>query len=628
MKTLQTKLLLGLLPSLAILVVLGLWAIIMFYRLGGNIDVILRENFTSILAAEGMKEAIERMDSGLLFAVGGRDAHGREQFNANRPRFLEHLKVEHANITLPGEAGLAQSVDELFKQYTEHADHFFSLPAQPPEERTEVYFRDLLPRFEQIKRNADQILEINQENMSAMDRRARNNAATSIRLMIGALIASIILTVAVAVRLSRSILRPINMVTEGAKALARGELDQLVPAASRDELGDLANAFNDMAHTLRDYRQAGTARLLRAQKTAQATIDSFPDPVVVVDLSGSVEQANRAARRLLSVSPAGESPVPWHPGQPLKTLIGDVLAGRGDYLPLSLEQAISLWDSGQERYFLPRVLAIRTESDELLGAAVAMVDVTKFHLLDRLKSDMVSTVSHELKTPLTSVQMAIHLLLEELVGPLEPKQVELLLAARQDSDRILTMINDLLDLTRIEQGGVQLDLTAVPASELVDEAVKRFQPQALAGGLTLAGELRHDNLTVMVDRERIEHVFDNLIMNAIQHTARGGSVTVGAFGQGEQARFVVRDTGEGISTEHVARVFEKFYRVPSTRHAGGAGLGLAIVREIVTAHGGQIEVASSPGKGATFTFSLPATGATSGTTSSLAKQPWTKKNAS
>ena len=131
-----------------------------------------------------------------------------------------------------------------------------------------------------------------------------------------------------------------------------------------------------------------------------------------------------------------------------------MLAGHGDYLPLSLEQAIPLSDGGQERYFLPRVVAIRTERDELIGAAVALADVTKFHLLDRLKSDMVATVSHELKTPLTSVQMAIHLLLEEVVGPLTPKQVELLLAARQDSDRILTMINDLLDLTRIEQGRV------------------------------------------------------------------------------------------------------------------------------------------------------------------------------
>ena len=148
----------------------------------------------------------------------------------------------------------------------------------------------------------------------------------------------------------------------------------------------------------------------------------------------------------------------WVPAQPLQSLVSDVLAGQGDYLPLSLEQAIPLHDGGQERYYLPRVVAIRTERDELIGAAVALADVTKFHLLDRLKSDMVATVSHELKTPLTSVQMAIHLLLEEVVGPLTPKQIELLLAARQDADRILTMINDLLDLTRIEQGRVKLDL--------------------------------------------------------------------------------------------------------------------------------------------------------------------------
>ena len=249
---------------------------------------------------------------------------------------------------------------------------------------------------------------------------------------------------------------------------------------------------------------------------------------MVVDPLGSVEQANPAARRLLGVVPAAEPPVPWYPPQPLKSLISDVLAGRGDYLPLSLEQAIPLADGGQERYFLPRVVAIRAERDELIGAAVALVDVTKFHLLDRLKSDMVSTVSHELKTPLTSVQMAVHLLLEEVVGPLTPKQVELLLAARQDADRILAMINDLLDLTRIEQGRVKLDLQPVAAAELVDEAVARMQPQA-AGRAASRSRPRSTATTcpVMVDRDRIEHVFDNLIVNAIQHTPRGGSIRLG-----------------------------------------------------------------------------------------------------
>jgi len=624
-KTLQTKLLIGLLPTLAILVGLGLWAIIMFYRLGGNIDVILRENYTSVLAAQGMKEAIERMDSGLMFAVGGRDKHGRDQFNANRPRFEQHLKTEKGNITLPGEQALADTLDGLFIQYLEHAERFFAL-AQ--ERRAGVYFGELLPTFDKIRVAADQVLDLNQGNMTAMDRRARANAATSIRLMIGALIAAVVLAVGAALHLSRSISRPIQAVTSSARAMARGELDQLVPAASRDELGDLANAFNEMARTLREYREAGTARLLRAQKTAQATIDSFPDPVVVVDPVGTIEQANRGARRLLHLTPSSESPVPWVPIQPLQSLINDVLAGHGDYLPLSLEQAIPLVDSGHERYYLPRVVAIRTERDELIGAAVALTDVTKFHLLDRLKSDMVATVSHELKTPLTSVQMAIHLLLEEVVGPLTSKQIELLLAARQDADRILTMINDLLDLTRIEQGRVRLDLEPLAAAELVDEALNRFKAQAQARGVTLTAAVPEESLSVMVDRDRIEHVFDNLINNAIQHADRGGTVHVTAATDGDRARFVVEDNGEGIPPEHLSRVFDKFYRVPTTRHSGGAGLGLAIVREIITAHGGQISVDSEPGKGTRFTFTLPAVGLADESTPIEGGTKWNQRSAS
>jgi two-component system, NtrC family, sensor histidine kinase KinB len=624
-KTLQAKLLIGMLPTLAILLALGLWAIGMFYRLGGNIDVILRENYTSIVAAEGMKEAIERMDSGLLFAVGGRDNYGRAQFDANRPRFEQSLKTEKGNVTIAGEQELVDSVEALFREYLVRADEFFSLSAR---RQSEVYFGELLPAFDKIRVGADRILVLNQENMTAMDLRARTNATTSIRLMVGALIAAVILAVGAALQLSRSILRPIQAVTDGARALARGELDQLVPTASRDELGDLANAFNEMARTLRDYRQAGSARLLRAQKTAQATIDSFPDPVVVVDPVGSVEQANRGARRLLAVSPAAELPVTWVPAQPLQALISDVLAGRGDHLPLSLEQAIPLHDGSQERYFLPRVVAIRTERDELIGAAVALADVTKFHLLDRLKSDMVATVSHELKTPLTSVQMAIHLLLEEVIGPLTPKQIELLLAARQDADRILTMINDLLDLTRIEQGRVRLDLEPVAGSDLVDEAVTRFQPQAQARGVTLSARGDRTNPSVLVDRDRIEHVFDNLIVNAIQHTSRGGTVQVRVTDHGASTRFEVEDDGEGIPSEHLSRLFEKFYRIPTSRHSGGAGLGLAIVREIITAHGGEIGVASEPGKGTRFTFTLPATQPSDESHSAEGGTKWPQKSAS
>ena len=265
-----------------------------------------------------------------------------------------------------------------------------------------------------------------------------------------------------------------------------------------------------------------------------------------------------------------------------------------------------LRDGNQDRYYLPRVLRIRSDSGELLGAAVVLSDVTKFHLVDQLKSDMISTVSHELKTPLTSLQMVVHLLLEEAVGPLTPKQTELLLAARQDSDRLLGMINDLLDLTRIEQGRVALDQEAVDPSALVHDAVERNRAGAEDAGIAVVCQLEPGLPPVLVDRERIEHVFDNLMSNALRHTDRGGTITLRAVPGEGAVEFSIEDTGEGIAPQFLARIFDKFYRAPGGKRQGGAGLGLAIVREIILAHGGRIEASSTPGKGTTFTFSLPA----------------------
>ncbi len=606
-RTLRTKLLVGLAPLLAIMVGLGFWAITMFHRLGGKIDVILRENYASVLAAEGMKEALERMDSSMLFAIGGEEEQARSQYREYRPKFAAQLRVELGNVTLPGEQELADALVSLSDRYTQLVDRFLALPPSAKDERTKLYFAELLPLFNAIKAKADDVLNLNQQNMKDEDRRAREAAAVSVRLMYAALAGAAVVATIIALLLSQSILGPVREVTRGARALTRGELDQVVTATTRDELGELAQAFNTMARTIRDYRQAGTARLLRAQKTAQATIDSFPDPVVVVDTTGAVERANPAARRILGVFASEGVPVPWSPPPLIRPLLGDVLAGRPDFLPTTLDHAMVFRDDGQERFFLPRVLAIRGDDASPLGAAVVLTDVTRFRLMDQLKSDMVATVSHELKTPLTGVQMAVHLLLEEIVGPLNPKQVELLMAARQDSDRLLGIVNDLLDLTRIEQGRVALDLHPIAPSELVGEAVERFEARAHDAGLIVKSGASAGLPAVGADRERVGHIFDNLLGNALAHTPRGGRVSVAAEPDGDGfVRFRVGDTGEGIPPEHQSRIFDKFYRVPGSETKGGAGLGLAIAREIVAAHGGQIEVRSAPGEGSEFTFTLPA----------------------
>jgi signal transduction histidine kinase len=602
-KTLRAKMLLGMAPLLAIMIGLGAWAIVMFSRLGGDIDVILRENYRSVLAAEGMKESLERMDSSYLFAIGGEEARARAQFLEFRPRFEHHLKIEQNNITLPGEQRMADDLTTLFGRYCELAEQFYRLPAEPKAQRTAFYFAQLLPMFEQIKRRAEDVLELNQKNMEDENTSARQSAAWAIRAMVLVLAGSAVMATLIALRLSRTILEPIGGVTLAAREMARGDLDQIVPVLTHDERGELAAAFNSMARTIREFRQAGTERLVRAQKTAQATIDSFPDPVIVVDPGGAVERTNPAARRVLGVEPTGGA-IPWLAPPAIRPHLAEVLAGGPSYLPAGLDHVIAARDSGHERYFLPRVLAIRSD-EVLVGAAVVLQDVTKLRLVDQLKSDMVSTVSHELKTPLTSVQMAVHLLLEESVGLLTTKQTELLLAARNDSDRLLAMINDLLDLTRIEQGRVQLDVRAVAPADLVQDAIERYAPQARDAGIDLKAAVAFGLPPVPVDRERIEHVFDNLINNALAHATRGSRVSLSAEDDAGSVRFAFHDTGEGIAPEHLPHVFDKFFRVPGSRSAAGAGLGLTIAREIVQAHGGEIQVESQPGEGTTFTVILP-----------------------
>lgn len=605
--TLRTKLLLGLTPLLAIMIGLGVWAVARFDDLGQGIDVVLRENYESVIAAQGIKEALERMDSAAQFALNGQDERGRIQFRENQPAFQRNLEKEQKNVTLEGEQELTDRLTSNYARYIKETESFHAIPPDQAPAKSIYYYNHLYKTFLEIKNDADRVLEINQSNMRVQNRRAHDAAARSKRVMIMALLASAAVATLIAVVMSRSILEPIRAVTNAARGMTQGNLDQVVPATTRDELGELAEAFNTMARTIREFRQTRTARLLRAQKTAQATIDSIPDPVVVVDPTGAVERANPAACRVLGVLASSDNPVPWSPPQQLKEPLSLVLGGSSDHLANNLDHALCLRDQGQERFFLPRVLSIRGEQGGTLGAAIVLSDVTRFRLVDQLKSDMVSTVSHELKTPLTGLQMVIHLLLEEAVGPLSAKQTELLLSARQDSERILAMINDLLDLTRIEQGRVQLDLVPTAPADLLRDAVDRYEASALDAGIELAGSVSLGLPPIPVDRERIAHVFDNLIGNAIAHTSRGGSIRLKAEPCGETLMFTVQDDGEGIDPEHLPRLFEKFYRVPGSRArpGGGAGLGLAIAREIVVAHGGQISATSELGKGTTFTFSLP-----------------------
>ena len=285
--------------------------------------------------------------------------------------------------------------------------------------------------------------------------------------------------------------------------------------------------------------------------------------------------------------------------------LADALQEQCEYVPEGFDKVIVLQHGEQPHSYLPRVLPIRDPSSVTLGAAVVLEDVTRFRLLDEVKSNMVATVSHELKTPLTSIRLVLHLLLQENVGPLLPKQLELLVDARDNAERLLAMINNLLDLARLEQGGSQLRMQPESPTTLLRSAFETFQPRAADQGVEFRLEDAGLAVQVPVDKDQLQHALQNLLENALAHTPAGGRITLAAEAAPGHVIFSVTDTGSGIPAEYLHLIFQRHFRIPGDATPGGSGLGLAIVREIVTAHGGAVECESSPGKSTVFRMSLP-----------------------
>jgi signal transduction histidine kinase len=331
--------------------------------------------------------------------------------------------------------------------------------------------------------------------------------------------------------------------------------------------------------------------------------------VLVVDPGGRADLANPAARALFGVGPTaeGESGPVWRPPESLRQPVGDALQVQRAYQPDQFEQAVSFRLSGEERTYLPQVRPIRDPEGNTLGAAVVLNDITRFRLLDQFKSDLVATVSHELKTPLTAVRLAVHVLLEEAVGPLNPKQTELVIDARDNAERLLALIEQLLALARLQKAQDQSAFRPADPMELLRLAAEGVRPRADDKHIELELVSGEPLPPVAVDPQRIEQALGNLLNNAITYTPAGGKVSLSATAPGDnRVSLAISDTGVGIPAEHLPHVFDRFFRIPGQSEEGGTGLGLAIVKEIVAAHGGEVTCESEPGKGTTFRVTLPA----------------------
>ena len=596
---LRQKLLLGFGGLLLILGCIGIQSIAQLTAQRPLIDVILNEDYQSVLACQKMKESFQQIDSNIeSLLLGGGDAV-RQAVLTHQQEFEQAFQRQSNNINVPGEA---QQTAELRTRYQQLAAMLPPLldNEKSNAERRELYFKTVRPMVANCIETSEEILRINQENMELAARRAKEKADGTVSSMYTMFAAGALAAVVFFLFIQRWIVLPIQALTSSVQEVERGNLDTDVRIQSTDEFASLAKAFNAMAARLRDVRDGEHARFVRTEKTTQLAVDSLHDAVALLRPDGTIEMVNNAAASLFELRP-GEC-VQSHPAAWLKEL-WRTASSVPSPVQKGYESSIQAFDHGEEKFFLPKAIPIRDDAGRLLGVTVVLADITHLRKIDELKSGLLSTTSHELKTPLTSLQMAILLLIDSKTANYGARDRDLLETARGDVERLRALVDSILDLSRIEAGRVRMDLRSQHPRDIIDAAGQSVRARLNDAGQTLDVEMPSGISNVYADPHRIGLVLGNLLSNASKYSPRGAVITVNVASNNECVIFSVRDHGVGIPREHCEHIFEKFYRVPG-QTVEGAGLGLAIAKEIVEAHGGEIYCRSEPGQGSSFTFTL------------------------
>jgi two-component system, NtrC family, sensor histidine kinase KinB len=610
MRRLKQKLISSYGLLIAIILAVSVWGIYHLVRLGQAIDVILENNYKSIVAAEHMKDALERLDSSALFFIAGQTDKAQKQFAENADKFAEEFDRAAGNITEKDEDTLVRDIGEKFSLYKQQVQNFISTNHGETVAKTAEYFSKLEPKFVALKNRLDDLLKLNQEAMlAANDRAISRSWEAEVSMAMLALLA-LAVALAFAWQFTNYVVEPITTLTVKAKLIGEGDFEQHISINSKDEIGELATEFNRMAVRLRDLRQTEQWQLLLEKKKSDAVIDSIYEPVIVTDAQGHVTKINSSARDFFlraQDNVAGDidySLSRFSAGEPILKAVHDAVAmqktvaqdGHAAIVPIKLGET--------ERSYRLRTTPVRDTDGRLIGAVTLLEDLTEIREVDKLKSDFITIASGKLRAPLRSLQLALHAVIEGYTGELNEQQKDMLTDARHESERLKEIIDDLLELSEIESGTRQLSIERLRPLDVARTAAERFQAAADARRVKLINHVATDLAWILADREALRRIFDNLLSNAIRHTGRDGEVKLDAKEVVDRVMFSVSDRGEGIPDAQLPTLFNPFVQIKKET-SGGTGLGLALVKRLVETQGGQVAVSSRLGEGTNITFTLP-----------------------
>lgn len=514
-----------------------------------------------------------------------------ENSDKSLQEFGRNLKKQEHNISEIGEKEVTQTLRIYYNQFSKNQSDFTV--------------------HQSIRKEIFKIMDLNMQAIQRKSEFAKHTAeVATLRIALSGVICFLI-AFTLLINLPSNIANPIKELTESIKQIAAKNYSQRVHFESNNEFGELATSFNTMAEKLEEYNDSNLATLMIEKKRIEALISNMHDPVIGLDEKMKILFVNEEATKTV--------------GLPATEMVGEFaqnLAIRNDLLRSLMQdiqvtqsmsgkektQTVKIFADGKESYFEKEthtisIIPTGEQNKKTIGFVVILRNITEYKELDSAKTNFIATVSHEFKTPISSIKMSLQLLENERVGILNEEQKNLIESIKDDANRLLNTTSELLNITQVETGNIQLAIVPTAPKDILIYAVNANKTQAEQKQIQLKIDCPEELPQVLTDSEKTAWVLINLISNAIRYSHDNSIINLSIIADNQHVKFVVKDTGQGIAPQYKDKVFDRYFRVPGTKKEG-TGLGLAISKEFIEAQGGQISVESDFGAGSIFTVAL------------------------
>lgn len=587
MMTIKAKISLALAFMFAIILALGGLGAYYLNELSNDSQAILKDNYISLEYASNMQKALSAI---------GIDPDALDDFGAN-------LRKQEANVT---EVGEQQATATLRREF----NRLITNPADPV-------------TINRMRQALFQIDDLNRQAIVRKNETAKQTAKDALAWLAAVGTLCFLIVFSFIINFPGYIANPLRELTRGIKQVTSRNFEERLHFSSSDEFGELARSFNSMAQKLDEYEHSNLARVLYEKRRIDTLIQIMSEGIIGLDENRRILFANPVACRLLGVNEsdlkARYAPDVATSNDLMRTLIQDIMPGTSEQtakISPVRGSILKIYDTGtdgrgKESYFNKRIHTVdvtRTgeEHPQLAGYVIVLENVTSYKELDLAKTNFIATVSHELKTPLSSIKMSLKLLEDSRIGQLNDEQKQLITNVRDDADRLLNLTGELLNMAQVESGHIQLNLKPVAPADMVNYATNALRVQGEQKHIEFDTNVATDLPAVKADPDKVSWVLVNLLSNAVRHSPEDNLVEISARQVDGFVEFRVRDHGAGIRPEHQDRVFDRYFKAPGRNgQASGTGLGLAISGEFIQNMNGQIGLDTNVTDGAAFYFRLP-----------------------